>query len=45
MVEEEVITSQLEALLTATITSPENYYHQLGLRAKILNLPLIVAPE
>jgi hypothetical protein len=43
MVEEEVITSQLEALLTPTITSQENYYRQLGLRARILNLPLMVA--
>ena len=43
MVEKEVIASQLEALLTATITSQENYYRQLGLRARILNLPLMVA--
>jgi hypothetical protein len=43
MVEEEVIASQLEALLTSTITSQENYYRQLGLRARILNLPLMVA--
>jgi hypothetical protein len=43
MVEEEVIASQLEALLTPTITSQENYYRQLGLRARSLNLPLMVA--
>ena len=43
MVEKEVIASQLEALLTATITSQENYYRPLGLRARILNLPLMVA--
>ncbi|MBE9130189.1 MULTISPECIES: IS4 family transposase [unclassified Coleofasciculus] len=43
MVEEEVIASQLEALLTPAITAQENYYRQLGLRDRILNLPLMVA--
>ena len=43
MVEEEVIASQLEALLTPAITVQENYYRQLGLRDRILNLPLMVA--
>lgn len=43
MVEEEVIALQLSALLTPAITSQENYYRQLGLRARILNLPLMVA--
>ena len=43
MVEEEVIASQLSALLTPAITSQENYYRPLGLRARILNLPLMVA--
>lgn len=43
MVEEEVIASQLSALLTPAITSQENYYRQLGLRTRILNLPLMVA--
>ena len=43
MVEEEVIASQLSALLTPAITSQENYYRQLGLRGRILNLPLMVA--
>jgi hypothetical protein len=33
----------LEALLTPAITSQENYYRQLGLRDRILNLPLMVA--
>ncbi len=33
----------LEALLTPVITSQENYYRQLGLRDRILNLPLMVA--
>ena len=43
MVEDEVIASQLEALLTPALTSQENYYRQLGLRDRILNLPLMVA--
>jgi hypothetical protein len=43
MMEEEVIASQLSALLTPAITSQENYYRQLGLRGRILNLPLMVA--
>jgi hypothetical protein len=43
MVEDEVIASQLEALLTPAITSQEKYYRQLGLRDRILNLPLMVA--
>ena len=43
MVEESTIASQLEALLTPAIVSQENYYRQLGLRARILNLPLMVA--
>ncbi len=33
----------LEALLTPAITSQENYYRQLKLRDRILNLPLMVA--
>jgi hypothetical protein len=43
MVEDEAIASQLSALLTPAITSQENYYRQLGLRGRILNLPLMVA--
>ena len=43
MVEDEEIASQLEALLTPAITSQENYYRQLGLRDRILNLPFMVA--
>lgn len=43
MVEDEVIAEQLSALLTLAITSQENYYHKLGLRSRILNLPLMVA--
>ena len=36
---DEAIASQLSALLTPAITSQENYYRQLGLRGRILNLP------
>ena len=43
MVEDEVIAAQLEALVTPAITAQENYYRQLGLRDRILNLPLMVA--
>jgi hypothetical protein len=43
MVEDQVIASQLEALLTPAITTQENYYRQLGLRDRILNLSLMVA--
>ncbi len=43
MVEDEVIADQLSALLTPAITGQENYYRQLGLRDRILNLPLMMA--
>ena len=43
MVEDEVIADQLLTLLTPAITAQENYYRQLGLRDRILNLPLMVA--
>jgi hypothetical protein len=43
MVEDETISSQLKALLTPAITRQEKYYRQLGLRDRILNLPLMVA--
>ncbi len=43
MVEDEVIANQLEALVTPAVTAQENYYRQLGLRDRILNLPLMVA--
>ncbi len=43
MVEDEVIAFQIEDLLTPAITSQENYYRQLGLRDRILNLPFMVA--
>ncbi|MEH1910764.1 MAG: IS4 family transposase [Nostoc sp.] len=43
MVEDEVIAAQLERLLTPAITNQENYYRKLGLRERILNLPLMMA--
>jgi hypothetical protein len=43
MVEDEVIAAELEALVKPAITVQENYYRQLGLRDRILNLPLMVA--
>ena len=43
MVEDEVIAQQLERLLTPDIRNQENYYRKLGLRQRILNLPLIMA--
>ena len=43
MVEDEVMAAQLKALVTPAITAQENYYRQLGLRERILNLPLMVA--
>jgi hypothetical protein len=39
----EAIASQLEALLTPAISGQQAYYRQLGLRDRILNLPLMVA--
>ncbi len=43
MMEDEAVANQLEALLTPAITAQENYYRQLKLRDRILNLPLMVA--
>jgi hypothetical protein len=43
MVEDQVVTEQLEALLTPAITVQENSSSQLGLRDRIFNLPLMVA--
>ena len=37
------IASQLEALLTPAISAQQAYYRQLGMRERILNLPLMVA--
>ncbi len=43
MVEDEEIASQLEDLLTPAIAAQASYYRQLGLRDRILNLPLMLA--
>ena len=43
MLEDKAIASQLEDLLTPAITAQENYYRQLGLRDRILNLPFMAA--
>lgn len=40
LVDDEAIAQQLEDLLTPAITSQEHYYRSLGLRDRILNLPL-----
>ena len=39
----EAIADQLEVLLTPAIHAQQGYYRQLGLRDRILNLPLMVA--
>ena len=41
--ENQTIAQQLEDLLTPAITAQQGYYRQLGLRDRILNLPLMVA--
>ena len=43
LLEDEALASQLEALVKPAITAQENYYRQLGLRDRILNLPFMVA--
>ena len=43
MVEDRVIAEHLTALLTPTITSGSRYFRELGLRERILTLPLMVA--
>ena len=42
-VSDEVIAQQLEDLLTPAIDAQANHYKRLGLRARILTLPLMVA--
>jgi hypothetical protein len=42
-VEDEIVAAQLEQLLTPAIFAQSNYYRQLGLRNRILNLPLMLA--
>ena len=43
MVEDQVIAEHLTALLTPTITSGSRFFRELGLRERILTLPLMVA--
>ena len=43
MVEDRVIADHLTALLTPTITSQSRFFRELGLRERILTLPLMVA--
>lgn len=43
MMEDEEIAAQLEQLVTPTLIAQEKYYRQLGMRDRILNLPLMVA--
>ena len=43
MIEDEAIAKQLEALLIPAITTQKDCYRELGLRNRILTLPLMVA--
>jgi hypothetical protein len=43
MMEDEVIAEQLEQLVKPALMAQEKYYRQLGMRDRILNLPLMVA--
>jgi len=43
MMEDEKIAVQLEQLVTPAVVAQEKYYRQLGMRDRILNLPLMVA--
>jgi hypothetical protein len=43
MVEDRVIAEHLTALLTPVITSQSSFFRELGLRDRILTLPLMVA--
>ncbi len=43
MMEDEVVAAQLEQLVTPAVVAQEKYYRQLGMRDRILNLPLMVA--
>jgi hypothetical protein len=43
MMEDEAIAAQLEQLVTPALIAQEKYYRQLGMRDRILNLPLMVA--
>lgn len=43
MMEDEAIAAQLAELVTPAVIAQEKYYRQLGMRDRILNLPLMVA--
>jgi hypothetical protein len=43
MMEDKAIAGQLSALVTPALITEEKYYRQLGMRDRILNLPLMVA--
>ncbi len=43
MVEDRVIAEHLTALLTPTIKSQSSFFRELGLRERVLTLPLMVA--
>jgi Transposase DDE domain len=43
MMEDEAIAAQLSELVTPAVVAQEKYYRQLGMRDRILNLPLMVA--
>ena len=43
MVEDRVITEHLTSLLTPAITSQSRFFRELGLRDRILTLPLMVS--
>ena len=43
MMEDEEIAAQLEQLVTPAVVAQEKYYRRLGMRDRILNLPLMVA--
>ena len=43
MVEDRVIAEHLSTLLTPTIKSQSRHFRELGLRERILTLPLMVA--
>jgi hypothetical protein len=42
-VNNEVIAEQIEQLVTPAVLAQASYYRQLGLRSRILTLPLMVA--
>jgi hypothetical protein len=43
MMEDEVVAAQLEQLVMPAVLAQEKYYRSLGMRDRILNLPLMVA--